>query len=45
MPTKATATNKTLISMLLGKLLVYSVLLAFMHEFQCATGTVIAWFS
>ena len=35
MPTKATATNKTLISMLLGKLLVYSVLLAFMHEFLC----------
>ena len=35
MPTKATATSTTLISMLLGKVLVYSALLAFMHKFLC----------
>ena len=35
MPTKATGTSTTLISTLLGKVLVYSVLLAFMHVFLC----------
>jgi len=35
MPKKNTASKITLISMLLGKVLVYSVLLAFMHEFLC----------
>ena len=33
MPTKAIVTSTKLISMLLGKVLVYSVLLAFMHVF------------
>ena len=36
MPTKATVTSTMLISMLLGKVLVYSVLLAFMHELLCS---------